>query len=185
MFEEQFNLTDKENWLKIGLSVIAFLVMTNLLILNIHLQGIQRARNSEQVKGETTESCSGACLNFIPKKVYIPLGSGTVNTQNVWENTGAQTYINLADYPNIESINWEASLNIPTANGTVHARLINVNDSVEVWGTELSSQGSAFQFVSSGLITLWQGNKLYRVQLKSTMGAEANIVGARIVITLR
>lgn len=183
--KKQRALLKKTNLLKIALVMVFILIIINLLVLNLNLRQIQEGGANEQVKGETTAPCSEACLNFMPKKVYIPLGSGTANTLNVWENTGAQTYINLADYPNIKSINWEASFKIPSANGKVQARLINANDNVEIWGSELESGGSTFQFVSSSPITLWQGSKLYRAQLRSTMGAEANMVGARIVITLR
>ena len=179
------NKSSRKNLLKIGAGVIFVLVMANLWLLKNNLSKIQEENVQSQVMGISFSTCPSGCLNVIPKKIYIPLGSGTANTLNVWENTGAQTYINLADYPGYKSINWEASFKIPKASGKVYARLINVNDNVEIWGSEVVSEGNTFQFVSSPPITLWQGNKLYRVQLKSTMGVEANLVGARIVVTLR
>lgn len=179
------NLINRKNLLRLGFGVISVLVIANLFLLKDNLQQIQEEKIETQVMGVTSSECPESCLDIIPKKVYIPLGSGTVNTLNVWEDTGAQTYINLSDYPDYKSINWEASFKIPSANGKVYARLINVNDSVEIWGSEVVREGNTFQFASSAPITLWQGNKLYRVQLRSTMGAEANMVGARIVITLR
>lgn len=182
--QEQVNLTNRKSLIRLGFAIISVLVIANLFLLKKNLQQI-REEADNQVMGVSSSSCSDGCLNLMPKKVYIPLGSETIKAFDGWEDTGAQAYIDLADYPNYRSVNWETSFKIPTNNGEAYARLINVSDSVEIWGSEITSQGDAFQFVSSAPITLWQGNKLYRVQLKSSMGAEVNMEGARIVVTLR
>lgn len=167
--------------LRLALFLTYLLIITNFMVLIFNLQHLENEVINNQVMGVTTSTTSQSW----PKKVYIPLGGGETSLLNVWENTGAQTYINLADYPNLKSINWETSLRIPTASGKVYARLVNATDNVEIWNSELVAEGSSFTFVSSPPLTLWQGDKLYRAQLKSTMGTPVEMVGARIVVTLR
>lgn len=117
-----------------------------------------------------------------PKKYFIPLGSASSKSLETWKDTGAQVYLDPADYPGA-MITWEASFKIPTANGKVCARLINVNENIFLWGSEICSEGDTYKLISSGPITPWQGNKLYRVQLKTTMDYEAIMEGARIKVS--
>lgn len=176
---------NQKNFTKLVLFVGFLLILINLLLLNVNLQQLQEVKMYSRVMGVTESGCPSSCLNVIPKKIYIPLGSGTINPgQNVWKNVGG-TYINLADYPGVTRINWEAALRAPNGIGKVSARLVNATDNVEIWNSELEAEGSDHVFVSSPPLTFWQGTKFYRVQLKSSMGAEAEIQGARIVLTLR
>lgn len=123
-----------------------------------------------------------AATSQMPKKFYIPLASAELKSLNTWGDTGAEIYIDTADYPG-GTFTWEASLRIPTGNGRMCARLLNVNDNVQIWGSEICSGGHEFQLVTSSPLTLWQGKKLYRVQFKTTMDYEAVMEGARIIIS--
>lgn len=116
------------------------------------------------------------------KEIYIPLGSGSTKSESWVELPGVETVIDSADYPNIKSMIFEASLKIPTANGRVYVKLLNVSDKHDVWGSEVSSEGSTSYRAESANITLSPGRKLYRVMMKSTMGFEAILDWARIKV---
>jgi hypothetical protein len=153
------------------------------------------------------ESCPAACLEAISeakapsaqvtpvqqpvtagptvKEFYIPLGSGSTTSKSYTGLSGVEGVIDLANYPNIKSIIFEASMRIPTANGRAYAKLYNVTDSHDVWNSEVYAEGSAGYRAESGEINLASGRKLYRVMMKSTVGYEAILDSARIKILLK
>jgi len=154
---------------------------------------------------ENQEVCPEACLKVIAdttgqitsspsattfpsstvKEVYIPLGTGSTKSQD-WEAiNGAEAVIDLANYPQIKSIIFEASMRIPTANGRVYAKLYNVTEQHDVWYSEVSSEGPVSKREESKEISLASDRKLYRVMMKSTMGYEALLDSARIKIILK
>lgn len=119
------------------------------------------------------------------KEFYIPLGTG-LTTSTTWvEMIGVESVIDMANYPNVKSILFEASMRIPTANGRVYAKLYNVTDKHDVWYSEVYAESSSGYRAESGDITLSPGRKLYRVIMKSTMGYEAILDSARIKILLK
>ena len=142
-----------------------------------------------------TESTTGGITQATPvptpvfslavKEIYIPLGTGSTTSQNWTEISGMEAVIDMANYPNVKSIIFEASLRIPTANGVVHAKLYNVTEQHDVWYSEVSSEGPVSSRMESGNITFASGRKLYRVMMKSTMSYEAIIDLARIKIILK
>ncbi len=156
------------------------------------------------ITNEGTVSCSVACLQAIEtatasiklptaekevqnqavatKEIFVPLGSGsTINTS--WVNIGGiETYIDTFKYAKIKEANFEAALRIPTANGRAYARLYNVNDNHPVWNSEVWVEGQAGKMVRSEKISFASGNKLYRVQLYSSLGYEVFLDNARIRI---
>lgn len=115
------------------------------------------------------------------KEFFVPLGSGS--TQNdQWEDiAGVEAYVDTAGYPNIETVYFETSLHIPTKNGTVYARLYNVSDKHPVWFSETSTDSDTSKFVAAQ-IKLDKGNKLYRVQMKTTLKYPSLLDFARIKI---
>ncbi len=117
-----------------------------------------------------------------PLENYVPLGTGST-TNNEWEDiSGAEGYINTQSYPNISTVYFETSLRIPTKNGRVYARLYNVTDKHPVWNSEVSTDQDKSTFVGSSPITLDAGNKVYRVQMKTTLQYESILDFARVKI---
>lgn len=115
------------------------------------------------------------------KEYNISLGSGTTKS-NVWlDISGAEAVIDTANYPAIKSVTFEVFLNIPTANGTVYAKLFNVTDKHDVWFSNVSSEGPTLT-KKEAVITLDSGAKTYRVMGLSTLKYDANIQNARIRI---
>lgn len=114
------------------------------------------------------------------KEYYIPLGTGS-NTSTEWTDLGGvEAYVAPANYGQIQEMYFEASLRLPTGSGRVYARLKNVTDNNPLFESEVSHEGSGGKLVSSGKIPVPVVTKLYRVQLKSTLGAQANLDNGRI-----
>lgn len=116
------------------------------------------------------------------KELFIPLGSGSTKETTWVDLGGIETYIDTAKYSKIKEANFEATLRIPTANGRAYARLYNINEKHPVWGSEVWEEGQTGKMIKSSNLSLDQGNKLYRVQMYSTLGYEAFLDNARIRI---
>ncbi|MBI3956289.1 hypothetical protein HY339_03460 [Candidatus Gottesmanbacteria bacterium] len=130
----------------------------------------------EALGGSSDLVSSGAA-----KEYYIALGSGTTKS-NIWQDiSGAEAAIDTANYSAIKSVTFEVFLRIPTANGTVYAKLYNVTDKHDVWFSEVNSEGPTLTKKEAS-ITLESGAKTYRVMGLSTLKYDANIENARLRI---
>lgn len=128
---------------------------------------------------------SGSAQSSYPKELYIPLGKGSVSNMNWVELGGVEAVIDMDRYPDVESVIFEASMRIPTANGKAYAKLYNVTEKHDAWFSEVWAEGSEGYRAESGKVILSPGRKLYRVKMKSTMGYEAILDLARLKILLR
>ncbi len=121
-----------------------------------------------------------ASVRFI--ETYVPLGSGRTS-QDQWEDIkGIEGYINTESYPPMTNVYFEVALRIPTKNGRVSARLYNVTDNHPVWNSEVSTENETSTFIGSRSLQLDSGNKLYRVQLKTSLKYESILDFSRIKI---
>ncbi|MBP9699903.1 hypothetical protein KBD71_01320 [Candidatus Woesebacteria bacterium] len=115
-------------------------------------------------------------------ETYVPLGGGKTSLDQ-WEDLkGIEGYINTESYPPITNVYFEVALRIPTKNGKVSARLYNVTDNHPVWNSEVSTENETSTFIGSRSLQLDPGNKLYRVQLKTTLRYESILDFSRIKI---
>lgn len=113
---------------------------------------------------------------------YVPFGSGTLASGD-WVNVpGLQAYIDTANYGTIKKVTFEASLYIPTGIGKGYARLFNITDQHPVWNSEVSLESSTAQLLISSPITLDSGEKLYQVQIKTTINPGTNLTQSRVHI---
>ena len=118
----------------------------------------------------------------ITKEYFIPLGTGTTS-KNSWDNLIAtETVIDSNVYGTIKDAYFIAGVKNPTGNGQVEAQIYNVTDKNPVWGSHVIMNGPTEQTITSGKIGLANGGKLYRVQLKSSLGFEVKLENARIKI---
>ncbi len=114
------------------------------------------------------------------REIYIPLGSGSTQ-KNSWDDLIAtETIIDPANYGKIKEAYFIASLRNPTQNGQVDVQLYNVTDNYPVFGTHLVLNGPASQTITSEKFAMPEGNKLYRVQLKSSLSAPSYLDNAKI-----
>ncbi len=196
----------KLHWGILFLALLEVTIVANLLILDLSVF----SPRTERGKTVQVSSCSPACLTAINqavkdtsrppatpttitiektvagrpasvKEFFIPLGPGS--TQNdQWEDiTGAGAYIDTGSYANIQTVYFEVSMRIPTKNGTVYARLYDVTDKHPVWFSDVSTSSDTSTFVAAK-IKLDQGNKQYRVQMKTTLKYPSTLDFARIKI---
>lgn len=115
--------------------------------------------------------------------VYIPLGSGGTTILTDWATIttlGAQ--INTGSYAGYKDMHLEVTLQSYQGNGQAFARLYNNDDGTAVLSSEASTTSQDFTLVSSPSFRLPEGEKNYRIQLKSLTGYAANIQDARIKV---
>ncbi len=117
------------------------------------------------------------------KEFFVSFGSGSTTAREWLEMIGLETYIDSSQYGSIKEVVFEASLNIPNGNQRGYARLFNVTDGHMVWNSEVSLEGGTPGLVISSPLTLSPGKKLYRVQMKTTVGDVAILTQSRIKIT--
>lgn len=129
---------------------------------------------------------TAASTSSVPsvQEYYVFFGSGSTRSQEWIDVSGLIVEIDSTKYKNIKSTRFEASLRIPTGVGKVYARLYNDTDKHAVWFSEISIESSDAVFLQSDGINLDSGNKTYKVQMKSTIGAEALVDSARVKITI-
>ncbi|MBI2034598.1 MAG: hypothetical protein HYT11_02595 [Candidatus Levybacteria bacterium] len=116
------------------------------------------------------------------KEVYA-LGSGSSNAGDWTDVAGMQVFIDTTKYKNVKQAIFEATIRIPTGNEVAYARLFNVTDNDPAWGSEISVEGGTAELVNSGPIFLGIGNKLYQVQMKTSLKHTAFIDQARVRMT--
>jgi len=119
------------------------------------------------------------------KEYFVPLGSGSTKASDWTDIPGMSATIDSTNYSKIKSVTFQISLRIPTANGTVYARLFNKTDQHPVWFSEVSSEGPISTIKQASSITLDSGSKLYQVQMKNTLQYESIADSAQIKITLQ
>lgn len=145
------------------------------------IEELSRRIDALSVSQPTEQSSSLPQIVRGVKEYYILLGSGST-ISNVWQDiAGVEAMIDTANYPAIKSVTFEVFLKIPTANGTVNAKLYNVTDKHDVWFSEVSSEGPTLT-KKEATITLESGAKTYRVMGLSTLKYDANIENARLRI---
>ena len=117
------------------------------------------------------------------KEFFVPFGSGS-NATSDWEDVpGLKAYIDSTKYSSIKTVVLEASVRIPTGNEKAYVRLFNETDKHPVWFSDVSLEGGTAQLLVSSPITLDSGNKLYKVQMKTSLKFNAILDQARIHIT--
>ena len=150
------------------------------------LQAISEANDAvlEQIPATSPSAATGVVSQTGVKEFYIPVGSGSTQSRDWIELAGVEAVIDSANFPNVKSVIFEASLRVPTANGRVYAKLYDVTAKHDVWYSEVWAEGSTSYRAESANINLSSGRHLYRLMMKSTMGYEALLDSARLKIVL-
>lgn len=164
--------------------------------------------SSKSPKSQSLEVCPNSCITEIYRSTmsaqqttdvpsstpataqsisefFVPFGSGESLAPD-WEDvTGLKSYIDTTKYPPIQKVVFEASIYVPTGNQKAEARLYNETDKHPVWFSEVSLEGGTPQFLISKPITLNKGEKLYKVQMKTSLKFKAILNQARVRITTK
>lgn len=98
--------------------------------------------------------------------VNIP-GNGETNL-TVWTNiAGTDFYFDKAEYPGIQTVILEANIKLFNGSGIGSVRLLDVTHGIAVVGSEINTTSQSDVILDSGLLTIWSGENLYRIQAKS------------------
>lgn len=130
--------------------------------------------------GLTTTTVPTLTTTSTVKEYYIPLGSSKLAASNWTDVPGVEAYIAPSNFGGIKEMYFEVSLKVPSGVGTAYARLRNVTDNVSLFESEVLREGGNPGLVSSGRVPVPANTKLYRAQVKSSLGAEVELVSARI-----
>ena len=142
---------------------------------------------SSQSLASSQKSQSGSTNTFasqsVPKETYIPIGTGVSKALD-WEDVvGAQVYVNSKSYGKTKKVTFEATVRVPDRVEDVYVRLYNATDQHPVWFSDLFfPSGTTSNFLISDPIQLDEGNKLYKVQMKTQLKSEARLDLARFHI---
>jgi len=115
-----------------------------------------------------------------PAEIYISVGAGSTTSLDWTDVPAAEVYIDTTKYGKIREAYFEAQLRVPMANGSVCARIFNQTDKAFVFSSEVCSTSQKGERVTSPKISLYSGNKLYRIQMKVTMPYEGILDLGRI-----
>lgn len=115
------------------------------------------------------------------KEFFIPMGTGSTVSSDWVDIAGSDVFIDTANFPSIKQSYFEVSMRIPTKNGTVYARLYNVTDKHPVWSSDVSATSDTSTFTTAKIV-LDPGNKLYRIQMKTTLQYQSLLDNARVKI---
>lgn len=113
----------------------------------------------------------------------ISFGGGTNETDEWADLPGIAASIDSTKYGRIKTVIFEATVHIPTGNEIAYVRLFNATDKHPVWFSEVSVEGGTSKLLISNPIALDDGNKLYQVQMKTSLKHKAILDQARVRIT--
>lgn len=120
------------------------------------------------------------------KEIFIPLGSGSTNSNSYADLSGTDVSIDLTKYSGVQSIVFQASVWVDGGNGRAYARIINVDDNNPYFESQISSNSGAGSVQNSTNIPMPYSTKVYRIQAKTDItNFAAHIENARIKITLK
>lgn len=117
------------------------------------------------------------------KEYVIYLGSGNTTSREWVEVEGTKTTIDTANYPAIQNVQFQASLNI--VGGEARARLKNKTTGAIFYNSEVMHNSSTTTWVSRTGLILHNGSNEYVVEFKSTSGELAQLEGARLRIIVK
>lgn len=117
------------------------------------------------------------------KVLFLPIGTSGTTANTDWTDvSGTDFYFNIADYPGVKNVRWEASLQAYLSSTSVYARLYDATNKRNVDGSELTTTSASYELVRSGDLTIWGGNNLYRVQAKGLNGNTVNLQSPKLKI---
>lgn len=116
------------------------------------------------------------------KEFFVPFGTGS-NSSDDWQDiAGLRVTLDPANYGNIKTVAFEATIRIPTGNEVAYVRLYNATDKHPVWFSDVSLEGGTPQLLISKPIALDSGNKTYQVQMKTSLKYPAYLDQSRLHI---
>ncbi len=117
---------------------------------------------------------------------FVPLGTTGSTTSTDWVDIpGSETTLDANnEYGSDAYFDWKVSLKVAHANGEAFARIYDATNNIAVQGSEVSVVNKdEFTQVGSGQMAFWNGNNMYKVQMKSLNSFEVSYSSANIKAT--
>lgn len=131
---------------------------------------------------EKTNTQSTTTTSTSKSVVYIPLGSGGKWGDKDWYTASEyEVSLNPDNYPGYTGMVLEANFKLAENSGTGSIRLYNVTDGSAI-ASQIDTTSNSYTLKSSSSFTLPSGTKTYKLQVKSTQGADLYIQSARIKV---
>lgn len=138
---------------------------------------VEKTTVVKEVSGESGRSGEQARI------VYIPLVASAANTKTDWTDiVPSEFYFDLSSYPGAKAVRFTGFLRAVNATGPVYVRLYDVTNKRGVDNSDFSTSSDTFQRFESAALSIWRGNNLYRLQLKSPNGTEAQLSEAKLKV---
>lgn len=134
----------------------------------------------------STTTVNNTVVQNAQKELFIPVGSGSTNSNSYTNVPGAQVVIDSANYAGIGSADFEANVWVTGGNGRAYVQLYNVTAGHPVWNSELSTTSGTGTLLVSSPISLDSGKNTYQIQAKTDITEfAANVSTGRVKIVLR
>lgn len=135
-----------------------------------------------QAGSTTPPTASASPTTKVRQTTFLPIVASSSTNQNDWVDVvGSEFSINLTvEYGSGAYITWDGALMIESGSGEAAARIYDVTDSVAVPGSEITTDSSQSKVVTSGKLTLLNGQNTYRIQIKSKTSTTASFLGGRV-----
>jgi hypothetical protein len=161
---------------KLFIGVVTACVVFQVLV---NLSLFTRLITFDMVKHQEKDVLAASSSATMTEK-FIPLGTGTINS-NQWTNVpGLQVQIDPSMYKTLSQVLFEVGIFNPNSSGTISVQLYNVTTNSPVWSSTVSLSGGASGYVVSGPVSLTPGANVYQVQMVNTLNAPATLTQARL-----
>lgn len=189
-----------------GLIVISLILAINMIILNLVVVNKKTAANlviaSETTTQESADQyCDQVCQDSIMATLLqrlptpdtkiietvlqpirgsseIYLGQAEINSQTWIAVPGTKVTIDTNMTGTSQAL-VTYTVSIPTANGTVEAKLVNLTDQHDVWNSQVTGETDRVSILEK-TITLSPGSNQYQLYMRTSMPYQAILHSARI-----
>jgi len=128
---------------------------------------------------EVTSASSSDQANI----VYIPIVTTATSTDTDWASViPSEFYFDLNSYPGAKTVRFTGYLRAVHATGPVYIRLYDDSNNRGVDNSDFSTSDNSSQRFESAPISIWQGNNLYKVQLRSPTAIQAQLSEVKLKI---
>ena len=115
---------------------------------------------------------------------YVPIISEATTNNTSWTDIlSSRFFFNLADYQGAKEVRLIVNLQAEHGSAPVFVRLYDQSNNRGVDYSDLSTQSGEYAWLESSPLSIWNGNNLYNIQLKSANGTLVLVKEAKLKIS--
>jgi len=139
----------------------------------------ERVVETRTIVKEVASADSGDQANI----VYVPIVTTATSTDTDWASViPSEFYFDLNSYPGAKTVRFTGYLRAVHATGPVYIRLYDDSNNRGVDNSDFSTSDNSSQRFESAPISIWQGNNLYKVQLRSPTATQARLSEVKLKV---